>query len=798
MNITLLRTTFFCCALHICFPAIAQKHTISGFVTDAINGEQLIGANVYDAKTFMGTSTNNYGFYSLTLPEGEYELAASYVGFNKLQISIKLTKDTTIHLKLQSAMQLKEVVIEESASEKIHEESQMSMMKIPIKTIQQMPALLGERDVMKALQLLPGVQSGSEGSSGLYVRGGGPDQNLILLDGVPVYNASHLFGFFSVFNPDAIHSVELIKGGFPANFGGRLSSVVDIRMKEGNMKSFRGSGTVGIVSSKLTLEGPIVKDKASFIISGRRTYIDLLARPLIKQQLRNSGTDGVLGYYFYDLNGKVNWKITEKDRIYLSAYTGDDRFYLTMNQQYDASPTQKVEDTFSANLNWGNITTALRYNRVISQKLFANLTTTYSRYKFNIGQGSQTKSTPTNSNYDQDFSFDYFSGIYDWSARLDFDFIPTPNHYIKFGAGDIYHTFVPGINVFQADIGEAQGIDTTFGQQPIFGHEYFIYASDDVKIGKRFKANLGLHFSGFVSHGNHFYSLQPRASGRYLITEMLSVKASYAEMQQYIHLLTNAGIGLPTDLWVPATDQVKPQYSRQVAAGIAQTLRNKYEISIEGYYKTMDNLIEYKDGASFFSGGADWQDQIETGSGLSYGAELFIQKKTGKTTGWVGYTLSWTIRQFENLNFGKPFPYRYDRRHDLSIVLAHEISEKVDVAATWVYGTGNAVSLPIERYAGVSDNSFFLNEIQYYEERNGYRMAAYHRLDLGVNFHKEKKYWKRTWSIGTYNTYSRNNPFFLYFDTVYDDIDPNGEPRQQLIQVSLFPLIPYIAYSFEF
>ncbi|MEZ4721489.1 MAG: TonB-dependent receptor [Flavobacteriales bacterium] len=780
---------------------IAQNFTVSGFVEDVKSGEKLIGANIYDPVTYKGTSSNAYGFYSLTLPKGDYELRASFVGYGESSMKVSLNANITMDFKMSGVSELQEVEIVASQSKKIQEESQMSVIEIPIQTIEKIPTFLGERDVLKTLQLLPGVQSGSEGTSGLYVRGGGPDQNLMLLDGVPVYNASHLFGFFSVFNTDAINSVELIKGGFPAHYGGRLSSVVDIRMKEGNMNDFHGSGAVGIVASKLTLEGPIVKDKASFIISGRRTYIDLLARPLIKYGFKTEGVDGVAGYYFSDLNGKVNWKISSKDRIYLSSYWGDDNFYFKLQETYPYDPSHDIETKTKAGLRWGNLTTALRYNRIITSKLFANFTATYSQYRFVIGQSDETKSKPKIPGYDQDFEFEYISGINDWSGRVDFDYLPSPNHAVKFGVGDIYHTFVPGVNVFSSSFGGAAGVDTTFGADPIFAHEFFTYAEDDVKIGARLKVNFGLHYSGFVTGKSYYQSLQPRVSSRFLINENLSIKASYAQMQQYIHLLTNATIGLPTDLWVPSTSKVKPEDSRQVALGIAQTVRNKYEISVEGYYKTMDNLLEYKEGASYFSSGGNWEDQIEIGRGWSYGAEFFVQKKVGKTAGWIGYTLSWTTRQFENLNFGKPFPYRYDRRHDLSIVLTQEISKKVDFAATWVYGTGNAVTLPISRYAAPDANAFsyYSSDVYNYGDRNSYRMAAYHRLDFGFNFHKEKKRYTRTWSVGAYNAYSRKNPFYLYFQdkTVFYG-NGTSENSKELIQVSLFPIVPYVTYSFKF
>jgi outer membrane receptor for ferrienterochelin and colicin len=795
-----MRILFLLCLIFLSNLLGAQTHTISGFVQAKSSGEKLIGANVYDKSTYTGVSTNVYGFYSLTLPEGDVSIEASFVGFHKLPLSFKLSKDTTIIFKMGGSNELNEVEIVASQAEKIQEASQMSAMTIPIQTIEKIPMLLGEADVMKALQLLPGVQSGSEGSSGLYVRGGGPDQNLILLDGVPVYNASHLFGFFSVFNPDALNHVELIKGGFPAHYGGRLSSVIDIRMKEGNNQEFHGSGSVGIISSKLTLEGPLIKDKASFLISGRRTYIDLLARPIIKAALKSNGAEGVAGYYFYDLNAKVNYKISEKDRVFLSAYTGDDRFYFDIAETYRASRTQEIRSEVGAELAWGNLTGALRYNRVMSNKLFMNLTATYSRYNFGVGQSFVETSEPSNPDLDNNFRFNYNSGINDWSGRIDFDYMPTKNHLVKFGGGDIYHTFTPGIQVFKAQSSDDTGVDTTFGANRIFAHEYFLYVEDDFKIGNRLKINAGLHFSGFLDSKNNFYSLQPRFSGRYLITELLSFKASYAEMQQYIHLLTNATIGLPTDLWVPSTERIKPEYSRQIAAGLAYTFKETYEISLEGYYKWMSNLIEYKDGASFFNDAKNWQDQVEVGRGWSYGIEAFVQKKVGKTSGWIGYTLSWTERQFDNLNFGEPFPYRYDRRHDLSIVLTHEINENFDIGAAWVYGTGNAVSLPLESYLGASNGLGFGGNqpIDYYESRNGYRMRAYHRLDFGANFHKKKKHWDRTISIGAYNAYSRRNPFFLYFQEEYFFDDLGSYSIRNLTQVSLFPIIPYISYGFKF
>jgi len=791
-----MRIFFTLALLFSCLFGISQKHTISGFVKEAKSGELLIGANVYNKLTYTGVASNNYGFYSLTLPDGPVEIEAKFVGYGIKAFSFDLKKDTTIDFGLVPSNMLTEVLVEASQAEKIQESSQMSIMTIPIKTIEKLPMLLGELDVIKALQLLPGVQSGSEGSSGLYVRGGGPDQNLILLDGVPVYNASHLFGFFSVFNTDAINSVELIKGGFPAQYGGRLSSVIDIRMKEGHANEFHGKGSIGIISSKLMLEGPIIKNRVSFMVSARRTYFDILARPLIKYSFRSTGGDGLFGYYFYDLNGKINIKLSDKDRIYLSSYFGDDKLFLRQSYAYDEFGSKKIENQNQFGLSWGNRINALRYNRVLTNKLFLNLTATYSKYHFSIDQFYKQSSTPADTNYDSEYGFGYTSGIYDWSGRLDFDYQPNANHTIKFGLGNTYHSFVPGeVNYKEAFAGRTLA-DTTLGASNVFSHEYFLYVQDDFKIGSRFKANMGLHYSGFVGSKNQYKSLQPRVSARYLITELLSVKASYAEMQQFIHLLTNSTIGLPTDIWLPSTQKLKPEYSRQIAAGLAYTYKEKFEISIEGYYKKMDGVIEYADGAEIFNIAGDWEDVIEVGTGWSYGAELFVQKKVGNTTGWFGYTLSWTNRQFENLNQGKLFPYRYDRRHDLSIVVTHEINDHIDIAGTWVYGTGNAISLPLESYPQAPSLSGWQSDVKYFEERNGYRMAAYHRMDFGINLHKELKRYKRTWSFGAYNVYSRQNPFFLMFQDRY--IPGSNSVQKKLIQFSIFPIIPYATLSFEF
>ncbi|MBT1697891.1 carboxypeptidase-like regulatory domain-containing protein [Fulvivirgaceae bacterium PWU4] len=772
----------------------AQKRTISGSVKSRNSGEHLIGASIYSIGTTQGTTANNYGFYSLTLPRDTVHLRVSYVGYEPLTLKFLLTRDTTINLELNDGTQLKEVEITATAEDPIQESTRMGTIDVPIEQIKAMPALLGETDVLKVLQLLPGVQSGAEGSSGLYVRGGGPDQNLLLLDGVPVYNASHLFGFISVFNADAINHVELVKGGFPARYGGRLSSVIDISMKEGNTKTLKGEGSFGLVASRLTVEGPIKKDRTSFIVSARRTYIDLLSRPMVKALSKG---DVTTGYFFYDLNTKINHRINDRNRIYLSTYLGDDKAYSRFKDSYDNQAQNgkehvSYEDEFS--LRWGNITTALRWNKIFTNKLFSNVTATYSRYRFAVSAKSENKTTDASGTTTEFFKDEYTSGIRDYALKWDMDYIPNPSHYIKFGVQGIEHLFTPGVYSYH----DTEKKDTTFGARKIFAEEFYGYVEDDFLITDKLKVNAGLHASGFYVQNKFYHSLQPRFSARYLLTPDVSLKASYAQMTQYIHLLTNAGLGLPTDLWVPATPRVRPERSYISSAGLAYNLNKTYEVSLEGYYKKMKGLIEYKDGASYLNIESDWQTKVETGSGESYGAELFLQKKTGKVSGWVGYTLSWTNRTFANLNNGKTFPYKYDRRHDVEVALTYSWKENKDLALTWVYGTGTAVSLPKSSYAqNVSDvpaeRTFYDagGSIDYYESRNNYRMRAYHRLDLSYTTKKKTNWGERAWSIAIYNVYSRKNPFFM-------DIGYDKHGQKKFIQYSLFPLIPSVAYRFKF
>jgi hypothetical protein len=765
-----------------------KKFTISGYISDGNNGEKLIAANVLDDKSLAGTVTNTYGFYSLTLPQDSVFLTFSYIGYQAKTVKLYLDKDINLDIDLSSSVSLEVVEVVGEKLEKIEESSQMSRIEVPVEQIKKVPALLGEVDVLKTLQLLPGVQSGGEGQSGLYVRGGSPDQNLVLLDGVPVYNVSHLLGFFSVFNADAIKNVTLTKGGIPARFGGRLSSVLEINMKEGNSEEFHGEGAIGLISSKLTLEGPIKRDQTSFIISARRTYVDLIARPIAKRQAAKEGDELEPALYFYDLNAKLNHKINNKHRLYLSAYSGKDVFSIKSRDNLQNGNYTVL----NGGTDWGNLTLAFRWNYMVTNKLFANTTITHSRYKFDFSTEFEDF---FNQNRDR-YAAKYFSGIYDWAGKVDFDYIPNPNHYIKFGVSATNHTYEPGAFQFNLDIGNENQLDTILGSEDSKSWEYAAYVEDDLQFGP-LKANIGLHATAFRVDNQTYYSIQPRLGLRFLLNNDIALKASYTKMAQYINLLTNESLSLPTDLWVPSTAKIKPQDSWQAAAGIATTLWKEYEFSVEGYYKKMKNVISYKEGANFIGIDRDWQDKVTQGDGESYGAEIFIQKKKGKTTGWLGYTLSWNWRQYDEINSGKRFPFKYDRRHDVSLVISHQINKRISLTGAWVYGTGNAITLPLYRYTSLIPSifgSFHYQEIENIGDKNAFRMKTYHRLDLSLEIESKKnehRRFKGFWRFGIYNAYNRNNPYFI-------TTGRTDAGKRTFRQISIFPIIPSVSYKFKF
>ena len=796
----------------------AQSHTISGYVTDAKSQETLLGASVYDANTMKGSVTNNFGYYTLKLGDGPLRLRASFVGYEPFEAVFELHGDTVINMALSQSNQLNEVTVTARAMESNVKGTQMSAIELPVMQLKKVPALFGESDVIKALQLLPGVQSGAEGSAGMYVRGGGPDENLILLDGVPLYNVNHAAGFFSAFNSDAIKNVTLYKGSFPARFGGRLSSVVDVRMKDGDMYEYHGNASIGLIASKVNVEGPIIKGKTSFNLSFRRTYYDLITAPLVnilaKRETESGKNRAWAGYYFYDLNLKVNHKFSDKDRLFFSLYSGDDKVYVNMKYSEDYYSSYYGESQSLEKLNldwkWGNRVAALRWNHVIQPNLFMNVTGAYTQYRHKMGGDYSSETIHPQSSYSESMGLDMHSGIYDFSGKADFDYKPFENHDVKFGANLTHHTYRPtttAIHLKETEDGQTgYAFDSATNDAHIRALETDLYIEDNWSINNFFKLNAGLHYSTFSVDHKTYQSLQPRVSLRALVTESFSLKAGYADMSQYIHLLSSNAISLPTDLWVPVTGNVIPMKAHQIAVGAFYDWKG-FEFSVEGYYKKMKNVMEYKDGSSFFTlDQSDWQDKVVMGDGWSYGIELFAQKQVGKLTGWVGYTWAHADRLFnrpgQELNFGEVFPAKYDRRHDLNIVLMYEFNDRIDVGATWIYSSGNCATLPLQGYHGLNIgyvDTPYPDDIQHIESRNNYRFNSYQRLDLVANFHKQKKHCERIFSINIYNTLCHNNPFIVIpreYNTYYAETD-TYEKTKVLRQICIFPIIPTVSWQYK-
>lgn len=755
-----------------------QKYTVSGYLKDASSGEALIGANIFDSASYVGTTTNSYGFYSMKLEAGRHVVVFSYVGYNPQILNIDLQKDTTLTFELNPGKMLDEVVVKADAKDLV-ESTQTSSHKVEMIELKKMPAFLGEIDLMKGIQKLPGIQSGNEVFSGIYVRGGSPGQNLILLDGVPVYNVNHLFGFFSVFNTDAINNVEVMKGGFPARYGGRLSSVIDIRMKEGNMKNYEYEGSIGLLSAKLTISGPIIKDKTSFIISGRRSYFDVFTRLISASQ-----DLGDAGFWFGDLNVKVNHKFSSRDRLYLSAYTGEDNFYFG-----DEWSDGDIKDIFDFELKWGNITSSARWNHVFSGNLFSNTTFTYSRFRFSENLMIAYEDKAYNDYYSMEQL--YFSGIQDYSLKVDFDYYPDLAHQVKFGADYIYHIYSPGVSRFSAEASDMEAIHDEIGTHT-YANELSAYIEDTWEINDAFKTNIGARYSAYFVDGETYQSLEPRFSIRSKLAQNFSLKGSVAYMKQYIHLLTNTSVTLPTDLWVPATKNVPPQKSWQYALGANWLIDNSWKLSLEAYYKDMLNVIAYREGAQFVPTDKNWENKVASGRGWSYGAEFMGEKSWKKTSVTLAYTLSWSNRQFEDINMGKAYPYKYDRRHDVNFSFTHAFGERVDLALNWIYTSGSAFTIPFEFFPDPGDpiSSYsYADNVTYFESRNNYRAPSYHRLDIGINFHSNKKWGRGTWSLSLFNAYGRNNPVFMFVE--------EGNNGLTLKKYTFFKYVPSISYRFR-
>jgi hypothetical protein len=767
------------------FSSAQSKFTINGYVKDSSSGESIIGATI----TLNGKSvgSNQYGFYSITLDSGEYDLNISHVSYltQSGRISLHQNIEQNIFL-ISKASALSEVVVYSRRRDVNVRNAQMGQIDLSINQIKNIPAFMGEVDILKAIQLLPGVRNAGEGNAGFYVRGGGPDQNLIMLDDAVVYNTGHLFGFFSIFNSDAIKNTSLIKGGIPAQYGGRISSVLDVQMKDGNTNKFVTEGGIGLIASRFSVQGPIKKDKASFIVSARRTYVDVLVKPFVKKESNFYGS----GYYFYDLNAKINYRFSEKDRLYLSGYFGRDVFTF-----------RNAKLSFKADIPWGNSTGTLRWNHVFNRKLFANTTIVYNDYNFTFGAAQN------------DFEIKLASGIRDVTAKTDFDFYPSGSHKIKFGGLVTYHKFTPNVTsgwqdstIFKpSNASEKRAIEAA------------LYIQDDWDLTEKLKLNYGIRWSSFTQVGPYtnfvrdanrnkldstvygsfdkvkmYSGFEPRATARYTVNSSTSIKASITRNLQYIHLVSNAGTTLPTDLWVPSTLLVQPQKSWQYAAGLFKNFKdNQYETSIEAYYKSMQNQIEYREG--YTPSLIDPEEEFVFGKGWSYGTELFVNKVRGRLTGWIGYTLSWTWRKFPQLNDGVTYPAKYDRRHDLSVVGIYELNKKWKLGAVFVYATGNATSLPQRFYV--------INGVltQEYSKINEYRLSAYHRLDLSATYTPKPNSTKRLqsfWVFSIYNAYSRANPYFIYFSQ--EGSPYLGTLTVQAKQVSLFPILPSVTWNFRF
>jgi hypothetical protein len=761
--------------LLVCTVAIAQKtFTINGNVKDGKNGEDLIGATVTIKGTKAKTQlTNAYGFFTITLPQGEYVLTVSSAGFSAHVDTITLYQDITLRIEMAPAQKaLDEVVVKAQGNRQNVKNPVAGVVRLDIKEMNKIPVLLGERDVLKVIQLTPGVKSAGEGNAGFYVRGGGADENLILLDEAPVYNASHLLGFFSVFNSDAIKNLTLYKGGMPAQFGGRLSSVLDLRMNDGNNKRFNVSGGIGVISSRLLVEGPIVKNKGSFMISGRRTYADMFLRLSPDSNLKNNQL------YFYDVNMKANYTLGKKDRIFLSGYFGKD--VLGLRNQFG--------------IDWGNATGTFRWNHVYNKKLFSNTSLIFSNYSFRFTQGSGSKKITYNSQID------------DINLKTDFEYFVNSNHKLKYGVNFIRHKFRPGI--FRDNSNSANNSKIT----DRFSIENAAYIQHEWNLTENISINYGLRLatfhmigpgkmytyndSGIITSlkrlrqgvvGKSYYVPEPRLLLSYSLKNNNSIKFGYARNSQNVHLLSNSTSANPNDLWIPSSNIVKPGISDQLSLGYYQNIGTVYEFSTETYYKVMQNQIDYKNGANL-----GFNENVEAdlvfGKGQAYGIELFFKKRTGKLTGWVGYTLSRTERSFEKIENGRWFAAKMDRTHDVSVVAMYDLTKKLQLAASWIYSTGNAVTFPSGKYE-INGEVFNL-----YTERNGYRMPAYHRMDIGLTWLRKKTTkFESSWNFSIYNAYNRANPFSITFRPSASD-----RTKTEAVQTTLFKLVPSITYNFKF
>ncbi|WP_291530051.1 TonB-dependent receptor [Bacteroides sp. UBA939] len=775
-----------------------RTFTINGRITDGGTSEVLIGCNVAGLSAGKGATTNSYGLYSLTLPQGNCKFTVSYMGYENFHLDFVLKKDTTINISLTpSALELQEVSI--TATNRNLQVARLGNVNVSLSMIKETPALLGESDLMKSLQYIPGVQNTAEGKSDLSVRGGSPDQNLILLDGIPIYNANHVFGFLSVFNTDALKNVTLYKSGFPARFGGRLSSVIDITTKDGNKDKFTGSATLGLLALKVNLEAPVIKDRTSFTFSARRSLVDLYLVP-VQEWLddEDSSSESKTNFFFYDINAKIHHKLNERTSLYAMAYNGRDK--LENRHSESADPSGQKNSATQQDWKWGNTIFATRLNTVLSPTLFMNTTLSYNQYRYNTSIDKSFATTGENGNNVKFHNgLNYDSGIKDYAATADFEYIPASGHYIRAGASFIYHDFKP--EVIKQHISD-DGVNKNIANPNVFAKESGVYVEDDWDITPKLRLNAGVRASLFNVDNKTYYAVDPRLAVRYMLSDRMSVKAGYTHMQQYIHLLSSNSLVLQTDMWVPVTASVRPMNSQQISIGGYYVIPRLFDISVEAYYKNMRNVIEYKDGASFAGISSGWENKVEAGEGRAYGIEFSLERKEGRTTGILSYALAKSERRFTEINNGKWFPARFDRRHTVNFRLTHQFGKKIDASLSWVYSSGDMATLPMMTAVtpDIPDAWGIVNFAEQLDHRNNYRMPAQHRLDLGVNYttgRKGSRYSVLNFSI--YNVYNRMNPFKLYIEEE-QTAKPDGEiaTARRLMQISLFPIMPSISYTYHF
>ena len=787
--------------------------TVSGYITDLSSSETLIGAGVLldnDARVPTGAVTNPYGYYTLTIPKGDVRLQYSYVGYESQMRRFNLQRDTVINITLVPAEVLEESRVVASRDAGI-QSTYLGAIEVPLAQIQNTPVVFGEADVLKAIQMMPGVQAGNEGTAGLYVRGGGPDENLILMDGVPIYNVDHMLGLFSVFQPEAVKKVTLYKGSFPARYGGRVSSIIDIRTNDGNMKETHGSFGLGVVSQKFHLEGPILKDRLSYSLSARGMHTALFA-PVIRALMPKGE---YANYFFYVLTGKVSWRLSDNDRFFLGAYSGRDKFGLEFEDENEGRTSTleggrpyRSTNRSDMDLHWGNDVASLRWNHLFSSRLFANTTVAFNRYKMHMGSVTLDRTYMDAMTRTISYDIGYNSGIRDWSGKIDFDYVPLPDHLVKFGAEYIYHTFIPEtLTIVDSETdydGETRTDHLEFGntKKGYYGHDISLYAEDDISLGERLTVNPGVHMSLFLTEGKPYWGFQPRVSAKYSFLNGISLKAGYARMAQYVHLLCSAQLSLPIDLWVPITKDIRPVTSDQFSAGVYYDGLKGWEFSMEGYYKDMRNILEYKDGTIVISSSKDWDNNVEMGQGRAMGLEFFIQKTAGKATGWLAYTLAKSERRFPDgtINMGEWFPYKYDRRHSLDLSLNYAFTRRLEANATWSFASGGTTTL-YTRTTSVLDPYGEHHEADYVAHRNNFRLPSSHRLNLGLTLHNpHRRGGEGLWNFSVYNVYNRMDPDFVYlrYESVLNEETHRSETHLIMYKITLLPILPSISYTFKF